>query len=304
VYRFRDERGRVLYLGRAVRLRRRVRSYWGDLRDRRHLTRMVPQVARVEALICASDHEACWLERSLLEQTLPRWNRVAGGAEVPLYLALDVSAPAPRLRVLHHPAERFGPTQRVAEPADLYGPFLGGAKVRLLAAALHRLLPLAYTAERLTGAERDLGRIRGVDVDDRHGIVAHCRAILDRRPDAVADFLERLLQRREAAVAQQSYESAGRIQQELQAATWLLAPQRLATHVPDRQPPMELYGWHEGLLLQLSWIDGRVRRWQQRPCSAEAAAARIASTPDGWREFMQRNAELAATLQMPAPTPV
>lgn len=29
VYRFRDARGRVLYIGRAVRLRRRVRSYWG-----------------------------------------------------------------------------------------------------------------------------------------------------------------------------------------------------------------------------------------------------------------------------------
>ena len=38
VYRFRDERGTVLYIGRAVDLRRRVQSYWGELRDRRHLS--------------------------------------------------------------------------------------------------------------------------------------------------------------------------------------------------------------------------------------------------------------------------
>ena len=38
VYRFRDARGRVLYVGRAVNLRRRVISYWGDLGDRPYLT--------------------------------------------------------------------------------------------------------------------------------------------------------------------------------------------------------------------------------------------------------------------------
>jgi excinuclease ABC subunit C len=35
VYRFRDAAGEVLYLGRAVDLRRRVLAYWSDLRDRR-----------------------------------------------------------------------------------------------------------------------------------------------------------------------------------------------------------------------------------------------------------------------------
>src|ERR1700735_5076464 len=39
VYRFRDQRDRVLYLGRAVNLRRRVASYWGDLGSRGHLAR-------------------------------------------------------------------------------------------------------------------------------------------------------------------------------------------------------------------------------------------------------------------------
>src|SRR5687767_8481942 len=37
VYRFRDARGRALYIGRATALRHRVGSYWTDLGDRRHL---------------------------------------------------------------------------------------------------------------------------------------------------------------------------------------------------------------------------------------------------------------------------
>jgi len=61
VYRFRDAAGRVLYLGRAVSLRRRVASYWGNLGDRPHLAAMVARIARVEAVPCASAHEAAWL---------------------------------------------------------------------------------------------------------------------------------------------------------------------------------------------------------------------------------------------------
>ena len=75
VYRFRDAGGRVLYVGPATTLRSRVASYWSDLRDREHLGPMVARVARIEAVACDSAHEAAWLERNLLETSLPRWNR-------------------------------------------------------------------------------------------------------------------------------------------------------------------------------------------------------------------------------------
>lgn len=58
VYRFRDAEGEVLYIGRATSLRSRVGSYWSDLRGREHLAPMVTAIARVEAVPCASVHEA------------------------------------------------------------------------------------------------------------------------------------------------------------------------------------------------------------------------------------------------------
>ena len=63
VYRFRDESGSVLYIGRAADLRRRVRSYWAEQGDRPLLARLVRRVTRVEVAVCDSTHEAAWLER-------------------------------------------------------------------------------------------------------------------------------------------------------------------------------------------------------------------------------------------------
>src|SRR4051794_36846989 len=69
VYRFRDRRGAVLYVGRAAQLRSRVGSYWSDLGDRAHLTPLVAAVTTIEALVCGSRHEAAWLKRNLLGAT-------------------------------------------------------------------------------------------------------------------------------------------------------------------------------------------------------------------------------------------
>src|SRR5512141_2816643 len=85
VYRFRGSGGRVLYLGRAVDLRRRGASCWGSLDGRRHLRRMVAAAQRVDAACCGSEHEAAWLERNLLRHRKPVWNRTAG-EEVPVYV--------------------------------------------------------------------------------------------------------------------------------------------------------------------------------------------------------------------------
>ncbi|WP_168207495.1 GIY-YIG nuclease family protein [Microlunatus elymi] len=285
VYRFRDDHGRILYVGRARRLRRRVRSYWSDLSDRPRLSRMVPQIVRIEALVCASDHEACWLERNLLEHSRPRWNRALGGAEVPRYLVIEADRRTARIRLVHHPKEAPGQL--------IFGPYLGGTKVRLLAAALHRVHPIAYAVDGLTGAERDLGRIRGVEVADRDQLSRRLRAILDGRPAAVATFLDQLARRRDELAAQQSYELAGQVQEELTAAAWLLGDQRMATL---NGGDAELYGWHDGVLLQLSTINGFVRRWQQRPCGQRRAAELIIGTPEPWQDFLQSNAELAAAL--------
>jgi excinuclease ABC subunit C len=114
VYRFRDAGGRILYLGRATSLRRRVVSYWGD---RAHLNSMVTRIARVEAVACDSAHEAAWLERNLLQARKPPWNRArTGGQEVEVWIRLSDDPRTPGVAVVH---ERNGKDRH-------FGPYLGG----------------------------------------------------------------------------------------------------------------------------------------------------------------------------------
>ncbi|MFZ0217391.1 MAG: nucleotide excision repair endonuclease, partial [Candidatus Dormiibacterota bacterium] len=101
IYRFRDQDDRVLYIGRATSLCRRVASYWSRPRDRIHLVPMVAAIARVEAVACESVYEATWLERNLLEAWLPPWNRTPGGQEVAVSIRLDLDPRRPGLRMVH-----------------------------------------------------------------------------------------------------------------------------------------------------------------------------------------------------------
>src|SRR6266571_1122014 len=148
VYRFRDRAGRVLYVGRAVSLRRRVPSYWGDLGDRGHLAPMVARIATVEAVACDSAHEAAWLERNLLQRHRPPWNRSLGGQE-----ARDAVSGLGRVLPLAHAADWQAGTERDlarvrgASPGDRAG------LARAIAAVLSRD-PAAVSALRADLAAR------------------------------------------------------------------------------------------------------------------------------------------------------
>jgi excinuclease ABC subunit C len=283
VYRFRDARGRVLYIGRAVDLRRRVGSYWGGLGDRPHLARMVARIARVEAVACDSEHEAAWLERNMLEQQLPYWNRTAGGQEVPVYIRLDSRSGSAGLAMVHSPPAG----------ARLFGPYLGGFKVRLAISALHRVLPLAYAADRLSGSERDMARVRGVDPGDRDGLVESVVAVLDRDPTALASLRDELVRRRDRAASGLAFELAARLQAEIEAVDWIASEQKATLLEPH---DFDVYGWADGVLVRFEVRGGRLCAWGQRPCAETAAQARIAATPAAWTVFARRNAELAARL--------
>jgi excinuclease ABC subunit C len=283
VYRFRDAGGRVLYIGRAGELRRRVGSYWGDLRDRRHLRRMVLRVARIEALVCDSAHEAAWAERNLLERSLPPWNRIAGGLEVPVSIRLDPSPEAPRLGL--------APAHRPAPGARCFGPYLGARKVRLAVSGLERLYPIGHAGPTRTSGERELARLRGGQDSTVGQLASAVESVLDREPTAVADALAALTARRDAAAGAQAYEAAGRLQEEIEAVEWVVAPQRVTA--PGEEGDEDVTAWGDDVLVRLRICNGRLSAWEQETCARTAPGTRA---PDGWVPFLRRNADLAARL--------
>jgi excinuclease ABC subunit C len=295
VYRFRDASGRVLYIGRAVNLRRRVGSYWGDLGDRRHLSAMVRQIAGLEAVTCASEHEAAWLERNLLEAAIPRWNRTPGGQEVEVCVRLDRSARSPGLSVVHAGPVLAGTGPGPAgPPVSYFGPYLGGARVRLALAGLHRVWPLGYAADRRRGAAGELAACRGIDSADRERLACALTAVLGRDQAAVAAARADLATRRDAAAGAQAYELAGRIQAELVALEWITCPQRVASLACE---DAVVAGWADGVLVIFDVTGGRMRRWRRLERTSEQARRWLAATPPRWQLFASQNAQLAARLQ-------
>lgn len=281
VYRFRDDAGKVLYIGRARNLRRRVRSYWVNVGDRPHLTRMVRRIARVEGVWCDSEHEAAWLERNLLEHSKPRWNRTEGGQEVVGYIRLDDGS-RPGLRFQH----------TITGTAPHFGPYLGGLRIRQAISGLHRVLPLHYTVEG-DGSAEEFGRLFGIGPGDREALARTAIAVLQRDPTAVTTLRDELVRRRDRAAAGLRYEFAAKVQGEIEALDWIVAEQKVAWLEPR---DADVYGWADGVLVRFELRAGRMCTWTQRAVTEATARKRVAATPELWRTFAQRNAELAARL--------
>ncbi len=129
VYRFQDARGKVLYVGKARDLRRRVLSYFGrsDLPERTRA--MVERARRLDYTVTASEVEAFILENTLIKRLRPRFNVLLRDDKTYPYIKLTTGEEWPRVFF----------TRRVRDDGHTYfGPFMGQRMAR-------RLMDLART---------------------------------------------------------------------------------------------------------------------------------------------------------------
>ncbi|MDT5081960.1 MAG: excinuclease subunit [Mycobacterium sp.] len=114
VYRFRDPRGRVIYVGKAKSLRSRLNSYFADLSGLLPRTRqMVMTAASVEWTVVSTEVEALQLEYNWIKEFDPRFNiRYRDDKSYPV-LAVTLNEEFPRLFVYRGPRRKgvryFGP---------------------------------------------------------------------------------------------------------------------------------------------------------------------------------------------------
>jgi len=114
VYLWKDVRGEVLYVGKAKRLRSRVRSYLAAERLENPKTRvMMRQVADLETIVVPTEPAALILESNLIKEHRPRYNVVLRDDKSYPYIKVAVHEPFPRVlvtrRLLDDGARYFGP---------------------------------------------------------------------------------------------------------------------------------------------------------------------------------------------------
>ncbi len=140
VYVFKDDRGRVLYVGTSIDIRTRVRSYFTASEKRSRMGEMVRLAASVTPVVCATTLEAEVRELRLIAEHKPRYNRRSTRPERAQWVKLTVE-PFPRLSVV----------QRVrADGARYVGPFHSRVSAESAIAAVHEVLPLRQCTKRLS----------------------------------------------------------------------------------------------------------------------------------------------------------
>jgi excinuclease ABC subunit C len=148
VYRFRDERGRVVYVGKAKSLRQRLNQYFADytaLHPRTQL--MVTTAASVEWTVVNTEVEALQLEYSWIKEFDPRFNVKYRDDKSYPYLAVTMGDDYPRVMVMRG-AKRKG--------TRYFGPYSHAWAIRETVDTLLRVFPVRTCS---TGVFKRAGQI-------------------------------------------------------------------------------------------------------------------------------------------------
>jgi len=148
VYLMMDKTGKVIYVGKAKKLKNRVSQYFQDTVSHSGKTRaMVAQVDRFDTIFVSSEFEALILENSLIKRHMPYYN---------ILLKDDKGYPFVRLSAEEYP--RFSMVNRLSEDgARYFGPFGGRAETRSAIDAVCTALRLPTCRRQFP---RDVGRDR------------------------------------------------------------------------------------------------------------------------------------------------
>ena len=131
VYLFRSARGEILYVGKAKRLRARVRCYLAKGGRSAVRTReLVGRTATVETLVVASEEEALILEANLIKEHRPRFNIQLRDDKRYPYVKVTVNERYPRVYVTRRESD---------DGARYFGPFVSVARVRRALEVLKRV---------------------------------------------------------------------------------------------------------------------------------------------------------------------
>jgi excinuclease ABC subunit C len=134
VYFFRDKSGKILYIGKAKSLRKRVRSYLGKPRKRAYkIKRLVKHATQIDYEICESEQEALLLESRLIKEHQPPYNTAMKSGRPDWYIKIELADDFPRVELASELAD---------DDARYFGPFSSRKWTLEVIDALHRAFPI------------------------------------------------------------------------------------------------------------------------------------------------------------------
>ena len=229
VYLMKDKEGHVLYVGKAVNLRARVRSYFhASAGHSPKIERLVAAIADIDFIVTASELEALILESNLIKRHRPKYNvRLKDDKRYP-YVKITWQEDFPRVLIVRR-MERDG--------ARYFGPFTAAWAVQQTLHTLRRVFPYLTCNRTITGQDEraclylDIGLCLGPCVGASSGeeyramIDDLCRFLEGKADEIVADLEARM----QAASEQWDFEQAAVYRDQLDAIHRVIERQKIVS---------------------------------------------------------------------------
>jgi len=256
VYLFKDEAGKILYVGKAKSLRKRVQSYF-TRRDQTSpkVQAMLARAAGLETIVTATEKEALILEGNLIKKHRPRYNVILRDDKNYLALRIDTQEEYPRLALVR---------QIKKDGALYFGPFASAHAVRETLKVVNRVFRLrqcsgsTFRKRQRPCLNFQMGRCLGlcartISPEEYAWVVEEAVLFLKGR---TRDLQERLHAEMQRAAAALEFERAAVYRDRLAAVETTLEKQRVvSSHFRD-QDVIGIHSDGEGLALGVLFIRG------------------------------------------------
>ncbi|MDP9867323.1 excinuclease ABC subunit C [Streptosporangium brasiliense] len=220
VYRFRDADGRVIYVGKAKSLRQRLNSYFADFAGLHPRTQtMLTTAVDVDWTVVGTEVEALQLEYSWIKEYDPRFNVKYRDDKSYPYLAVTMGEEFPRVQVMRG-AKRKG--------TRYFGPYSHAWAIRETVDLLLRVFPIRSCSAGVFRRAGQIGRPCLLGYIDKCSAPCVARVTAEEHRTLAEDFCDfmagntgrftkRLEREMRQAAAEQEYERAARLRDDIQA---------------------------------------------------------------------------------------
>ena len=139
VYLMKDEKGNVIYVGKAKNLRSRIRNYFQGTDTRAMVPFLVSRVRDLDFVVTNTEKEAFLLENTLIKEHRPRYNVIFRDDKTYVSLRLDTRQDFPAFQVVR---------KMKKDGARYFGPYPSGLAARETLKFLHQLFPFRTCKDR------------------------------------------------------------------------------------------------------------------------------------------------------------
>jgi len=225
-YLMKNKDGKVIYVGKAINLRARVRSYFHNNQEHPRTRQLVKNIADIEWIVVGSELEALILEMNLIKKYRPRYNvRMKDDKRYP-YIKIHWGDAFPKVTVTRN---------MVSDGARYFGPYTSVWAVHQTLDVLRRIFPYLTCDREITGQDTraclyyDIKLCNGpcigaVSKEEYHQMLKDFEAFLNGRTD---DIVKRLQNKMQTASQELRFEQAAAIRDQLKAVQAIIERQKV-----------------------------------------------------------------------------